>query len=229
MFVTTGQEVLKRRLFMKTRSEIRLFRTLAVCALCICMVGVSAQAKLYIFGQVTGGDMGLCPDAFKMDVSPNPDNENQALFTFTNDCDSDGVLGRFFFMENDLMVYNMVFAASERYDQYDEIPFSLYEKNAMLPGGHPLGFTPQNSFGVYADPARPKTGLQYEEYVSILFDINVDDGYTFDDIIAEIDGQSLGVGLHAQALPGGVSASFSTIPEPLTLSLLGIAALPNRL
>ena len=213
---------------MKTRSEIRLFRTLAVCALCICMVGVSAQAKLYIFGQVTGGDLGLCPDAFKMDVSPHPDNEDQALFTFINNCDSDGVLGRLFFMENDLMIYNKVFGASERYDQYDEIPFSLYEKNAMLPGGHPLGFTPQNSFGVYADPARPKTGLHYDEFVTILFDINVDDGFTFDDIIAEIDDQSLGVGLHAQALPGGTSASFSTIPEPLTLSLLGIGTLLIR-
>jgi hypothetical protein len=104
--------------------------------------------------------------------------------------------------------------------------WSLKEGNAMLPGGHPLGFTPQNSFGVYADPARPKTGLHYDEFVTILFDLT--DGVTFSDVIAEIDDQSLGVGLHAQSLPGGSSASFSTIPEPLTLSLLGIGTLLIR-
>ncbi|MHC5087255.1 MAG: hypothetical protein ACYSN9_05520, partial [Planctomycetota bacterium] len=54
---------------MESRSEIKLFRMLAICTLCICMVGTSANAKLYIFGQVTGGDLDLCPDAFKMDVT----------------------------------------------------------------------------------------------------------------------------------------------------------------
>ena len=96
----------------------------------------------------------------------------------------------------------------------------------MLPGGNPIGFTPHNTYSVNADPARPKNGLHYEDYVSILFDMA--DGISFTDIIAEIDGQSLGIGIHAQSLPGGGSASFSTIPEPLTLSLLGIGALLIR-
>ena len=93
----------------------------------------------------------------------------------------------------------------------------------MLPGGNPLGFTPQNTYSINADPARPKNGLHYEDYVSILFDLT--SGTSFDDIIAEIDGQSLGVGIHAQALPDGASASFSTVPEPATLALLGIGTI----
>jgi hypothetical protein len=60
----------------------------------------------------------------------------------------------------------------------------------------------------------------------VLFDLA--DGISFDNIIDEIDGQSLGVGIHTQSLPGGGSASFSTIPEPLTLSLLGIGTLLIR-
>jgi hypothetical protein len=145
---------------------------------------------------------------------------DQALFTFTNNCDNDGILARIFFMENDLMAFNEI----------QEVPaekeWALYEKNAMLPGGKPLGFTPHNCFGIFADPARPKNGLEYGEFISVLFDLT--DGVYFDDIIMEIDDQTLGVGIHAQSLPGGGSASFSTVPEPLTLSLLGIGALLIR-
>ena len=156
---------------MKTRSEIRLLRTLALCALCICVVGTSASAKLYIFGQVTGGDLDLCPEAFTMDVT-DVLGEDQALFTFTNNCDSDGVLGRIFFMENDLIIFNGIF------EQPEGVSFSApVKENAMLPGGNPLGFTPHNTYSVNADPARPKNGLHYEEYVSILFDLT--DGVTF--------------------------------------------------
>ena len=205
---------------METRSEMKLFRTLAVCALCICVVGTSASAKLYIFGQVTGGSTGLCPDAFTMEVT-DVVGEDQTLFTFTNNCDSDGVLGRIFFMENDLMTFHSI------YDQSEGVSFSSPSgKNAMLPGGHPIGFTPHNTFSINANPPRPHNGLHYEDYVSILF--NLTGGTSFDGIIAAIDGQSLGVGIHTQALPGGGSASFSTIPEPLTLALLGIGTLLIR-
>ena len=205
---------------METRSEIRLFRMLALCALCVGFVGMSASAKLYIFGQVTGGDLGLCPDAFKMEVT-DVLGEDQALFTFTNNCDSDGVLGRIFFMKNDLMTFNSI------EDQSNGVAFSGPNgRNAMLPGGHPLGFTPHNTFSINAAPPRPHNGLHYEDYVSILF--NLTGETSFDDLIAEIDSQSLGVGLHAQALPGGGSASFTAIPEPLTLSLLGIGTLLIR-
>jgi hypothetical protein len=197
---------------------MKLFRTLAVCVLCVCLLGASAHAELYIFGQVTGGSLDLCPDAFTMEVVEQGD---QALFTFTNNCSTDGVLGRIFFMENDLMTFDSI------YDQPEGVSFSApIKENAMLPGGNPIGFTPHNTYSINADPARPKNGLHYEDYVSILFDLT--GGASFDDIIGAIDGQSLGVGIHAQALPGGVSASFSTIPEPLTLSLLGIGALLIR-
>ena len=94
---------------METRSEMKLFRTLAVCVVCLCMLGVSARAELYIFGQITGGSMDLCADAFTMEVT---DQGDQALFTFTNNCDNDGVLGRLFFMDNDLMTFSSIFDQS---------------------------------------------------------------------------------------------------------------------
>jgi len=194
---------------------MKLFRALAVCVLGICLLGVSAHAELYIFGQITGDSMDLCPDAFTMEVVEQGD---QALFTFTNNCSTDGVLGRIFFMENDLMAFHSI------YDQSEGVSFSPPSgKNAMLPGGHPIGFTPHNAFSIDADPAKPKNGLHYEDYVSILFDLS--DGTSFDGIIDAIDGQSLGVGIHAQALPGGGSASFSTIPEPSTMLLISLGAL----
>ena len=151
--------------------------------------------------------------------------EQQVLFTFTNNYDSvEGVLSRFYFMETGLLTYHKIedYSMDTDGDPRNDVMFSYYAGNAMLPGGAPLGFTPQNSFGIFADPAGPHHGLHYGEYVSVLFDLN---GISFDGLINQIDGQSLGVGVHAQALPGGISASFSTIPEPLTLSLLGLGAL----
>jgi hypothetical protein len=200
---------------METRSVVKLFRMLVVCVLGVCLLGASAQAELYIFGQITGESLDLCPNAFTMEVV---EQDDQALFTFTNNCSTDGVLGRIFFMENDLITFSSIYAQS------DGVSFSApSDKNAMLPGGQPLGFTPQNTYSINADPARPKNGLHYEDFVSILFDLS--DGTSFDDIIADINGQSLGVGIHAQALPGGVSVSFSTIPEPSTMALIGLGVL----
>jgi hypothetical protein len=206
---------------MKTRSEMNQFRNLGVCLLFLCLLGVSAHAELYILGKITSGAPGSCPDAFTMEVT-DVVGQDQVLFTFTNDCDNEGVLTRLYFMKNELMSYNSI----DEDLTSDGVLFSLKEGNAMLPGGHPLGFTPQNSFGIYADPAGPKNGLHYEEMVAVLFDLA--GGTSFDDIIGAIDGQSLGVGVHAQSLPGGMSASFSTIPEPATLVLIGIGALLLR-
>ena len=204
---------------MGSYSEMRLFRTLKVCLLCFGLLSMSAFAELYILGKVTGGETpGLCPEAFTMDVQ-DPGG-GQVMFTFTNNCDSDGVLSRVFFRKNNLMQFNSIADASEG------VAFHLNEKNAMLPGGNGQGFTPRNTFSIDADPAGPKNGLHYEDYLSVLFDL--ESGIVFDDIISAIDGYSLGIGAHAQALPGGVSASFSTIPEPATMALVGLGALLIR-
>lgn len=197
---------------METRSKMKLLYIL--CILNVALLGASAQAELYIFGQITGGSMDLCPNAFSMEVT---DQGDQALFTFTNNCSTDGVLGRIFFMKNDLMTFNSISDASEG------VAFSLNTKKAMLPGGHSRGFTPHNTFSINANPPRPKNGLHYEDFVSVLFDIAEET--SFDDIVGAIDGQSLGVGIHAQSLPGGGSASFTAIPEPSTMLLVGLGAL----
>jgi hypothetical protein len=213
MVVTTG-EVLKRRNVMETRSEIKTFCVGFLCLLCF-LVGASAHAELFIFGQITGDTAGICPDAFLMEVIEQGD---QALFTFTNNCDSDGFLGRIFIMDNDLITFDSI------YEQPEGVSFSPPDwKNAMLPGGEPLGFTPHNTYSIEADPARPKNGLHYQDYVSILFDLN--DEVEFSDVTGSIEGGMLGVGIHAQSLPGGSSASFTTIPEPATVGLLGVGAL----
>lgn len=202
---------------MNTYSEMGRFRTLAVCALSVCLLSVPAYSQLYIFAQITGDSLD-CPDAFTMEVVEQGD---QALFTFTNNCDNDGVLGRIFVRENDLITFNSVF------DQPEGVSFSSpVKENAMLPGGKGLGFTPHNTYSINADPARPKNGLHYEDYVSILFDLN--NGVVFDDVIADLDAQLLGVGIHAQSLPGGTSAAFATVPEPATLALIGIGTLLIR-
>ena len=204
---------------METRSEMKLFRFLGVCLLFLCLLGVSVQAslsELYIFGQITGDTTGMCPDAFMMEVTEVP-GENQALFKFINNCDNGGVLGRIFVMDNDdLITFNDI------YEQAEGVSFSAPVKSpAMLPGGNSLGFTPHNTYSINADPARPRNGLYYEDYVTVLFDLEV----PFSDVIGALDGGTLGVGIHAQSLPGGASAAFTTVPEPATLTLVGLGVL----
>ena len=199
---------------METRSEMKLFCVLGVCLLLL--LGVSAHAELYIFGQITG-DTTTCPDAFMMEVTELP-GQDQALFKFINNCDNGGVLGRIFIMDNDLITFNDI------YEQAEDVSFSAPVKRpAMLPGGNSLGFTPHNTYSINADPARPKNGLHYEDYVTILFDLG--NGVAFGDVTGAISGGVLGVGIHAQSLPGGTSAAFTTVPEPATLALVGLGVL----
>ena len=204
---------------METYSEMRLFHVGIFCLL-FCLIGVSAHAELFIFGQILGGTTGLCSHAFLMDVAQQ---KGHALFTFTNNGDNGGVLGRIFIRENDLITFNSIA------DESEGVSFSGPDyKNAMLPGGHDLGFTPHNTYAIEADPARPKNGLHYQDYVSVLFDIN--DNVMFSDVINSISGGTLGVGLHVQALPGDSSAAFvaTAVPEPATLMLMGIGAMLLR-
>ncbi|MEN8127326.1 MAG: PEP-CTERM sorting domain-containing protein [Planctomycetota bacterium] len=194
---------------------MKLFRILMVSVLCVCLLSVSARAELYILGKITSGSVEVCPDAFIMEVT---DYGDQALFTFTNNCDNGGVLGRIFVMENDLITFDSI------YDQSEGVSFSApVKENAMLPGGSELGFSPQNTYSINADPARPKNGLHYEDYVSVLFDLSA--GTAFGDVTGALSGAELGVGIHVQSLPGGTSASFAVIPEPATLLLVGMGVL----
>ncbi|MHC4291796.1 MAG: PEP-CTERM sorting domain-containing protein, partial [Planctomycetota bacterium] len=66
-------------------------------------------------------------------------------------------------------------------------------------------------------------GLHYEDYVTVRFDLG--DGVAFGDVTSAISGGTLGVGIHAQSLPGGTSAAFTTVPEPATLALVALGAL----
>lgn len=206
---------------MDAYSEKKLLRMLIFCVVCLFAASVPMHAKLYYFGQVNGSASGPYADSFTMEVE---ERGTQVLFTFTNDYDSKGALSRLFFMDTGLLIFRSIedYSVDGDDDPRNDVAFSYYAGNAMLPGGAPLGFTPQNSFGIFADPASPHHGLHYGEYVSILFDL---DGASFKDVIDQIDGRSLGVGIQTQASPGGASASFSTIPEPLTLSLLGFGVL----
>ena len=197
---------------METRSEMKVLHVLW-CLLLMCLTSAAVQGELYIFGQITGDTAGICPDAFKMEVTQPAGVEDQVLFKFMNNCDNGGVLGRIFIMQNDLITFNGI------YEQPEGVSFSAPVKEpAMLPGGSGLGFTPHNTYSINADPARPKNGLHYQDYVTILFDLNVQ----FSEVIGALDGGMLGLGIHVQSLPGGTSASFSTVPEPATLMLLGV-------
>ena len=208
---------------MKTRTEMTLFRLWTLCLLGLLLVSMPASATLYDMTRITSNGAGLVFDAgdFTMDVAAQAGG---ALITFSNNCSLDSVVTAICFLENDMLEFKD-FAPSPVTSE--GLAFSVVTKNAMLPGGKPYGFTPHSAFAVDADPAGPKNGLSSGTSLGLQFDLV--NGATFDTLISAFNQQSLIAGIHVQALPGEFSETFvNTVPEPLTLSLLGIGTLLIR-
>ena len=62
-------------------------------------------------------------------------------------------------------------------------------------------------------------GINPTEWVKITF--NITSGYTFSDIIRQIDNRKNPIGTHIIALPDSYSESAFNVPEPATILLLG--------
>jgi hypothetical protein len=196
-----------------------------LCLLAGVCLATSAQAELYILSRITnnsGGDLGY----FSIEILPQ--GMNQVEMTFTNQTTTDGVVTALYMNESSWLDYVDI---TSQYDAGQDEYLNTWtftpngDKNAMLPGGNEYGFTPQTTFCLRADPARPKNGLEAGDHITLLFELTNPTDFDFDDLVNSINQQELGVGIHVQALPLGTSDAFVTVPEPVTIALLGTGAL----
>jgi hypothetical protein len=108
--------------------------------------------------------------------------------------------------------------------QSSGVDFSQGANPPILPGGNVISFTTTHSYD--SDPPAQPNGVNPGEWLALLF--NVADTYSFNDVIAQLNDETLRVGLHVQGFEGGGSESFvdnpnnNPVPEPGTVILLGI-------
>ncbi len=113
--------------------------------------------------------------------------------------------------------------------------FSQGASPGNLPGGNDCdpAFVTTAGFSADSEPPAQPNGVNPGEYVTIRF--NLIGGGTFADVIDEISGGTLRIGIHVQGFSSGGSEGFVFCPDPVPapaafglLGILGVAALRRR-
>jgi hypothetical protein len=105
------------------------------------------------------------------------------------------------------------------------VSFSQWATPHNLPAGQNLTPTFETTEGFSADSDSPvsKMGINPGEKLQVTFSLQP--GKTFAEITQELQNGDLRIGMHVIAFPDGSSESAVTIPEPATLTILGIGGL----
>lgn len=110
----------------------------------------------------------------------------------------------------------------------DDTVFEEMEKAGNLPAGNSLANDFETAFSVVAIPPAPFNGIGIGDELTII--LNLEAGATFDDLIEQINNETLRIGVHVIALPDGTSFSAMSVPpdmvpEPSTVAILSIGSL----
>jgi len=187
-----------------------------------------AQAVTFGFSNITNNkttDAGTGENQLFVDVTDSSGGENasatQVLFTFRNTGPLPSSITRTYFDDSD---DGTLFDIISITDSGDGVDFSEGANPPVLPGGNDLSvdFTADFSAGSNA-PVQPN-GVNPGEFASILF--NLENGNTFADTLAALQGSDLRIGIHVQGFALGGSESFVNNPQPIPepASMLGIMA-----
>ena len=142
---------------------------------------------------------------------------SQVQFLFSNTGPNPSSIADIYFEDpTPLLLYQSLINSSG-------VAFSPGATPPNLPGGNVISFTSDHSYD--SDPPVQPNGVNPGEWLAILF--NIADTYSFNDVIAQLNDETLRVGLHVQGFEGGGSESFvdspnNPVPEPGTVILLGV-------
>lgn len=190
-----------------------------VCCLALGIFTPAAQATLYDLIVFT--DNGSPYDELAVAVDVTEGGSNQVDFTFYNNSTVISTITAIYFDGEALLGIAYI----------NSSPGVSFTENGgsppVLPGGNMIGFDATVGFLADSDKPGPKNGVNSlqdpKEWVAIT--CNLRSGLDFSNVIAGLDNNTLNIGVHLTNI-GDYSESLAcNIPEPTTLSLIGLGAL----
>jgi len=186
------------------------------------VIAFNANANMvYQFDGVTSnnnGDVAIGEGQLNLEVS---EFGSQILFNFTNSGSSACSITDIYFA--DVAPVDLTFS---NFIQSSGVSFGVGASPSNLPGGNAVAFLSVYSYDSNS-PTQPK-GVNPGESLGIVFNYSTNPEQTYSSIIDNLNGGDLKVGIHVQGFLSGGSESFvstTSVPEPTTLSLLGLSLL----
>jgi hypothetical protein len=206
-------------------SNSAIARLSPIAAGAILLFAAPAQAFQLGFNNITGNSATNAlagSNQLKIDITDASGGEsltsNQVLFKFANiGAAASSITQIYFDNGTSLKSINSIF------DSGSTVDFSKATGNLNLPGGNSLTSKFVSDFGVKADGAVSKMGVNngtagQNEWLSVLFDLGTNK--TLKSVMDEILAGSLRIGMHVQAFGDNGSEAFvnkpTTTPPPTT-------------
>ena len=141
---------------------------------------------------------------------------NQVLFTFTNAGPQPCSITDIYFDDGELLSMASIDNACQG------VLFSPLASPLNLPGGNSLSppFVTTEGFSADSDPPVEHNGINPDEWLGIIFALQP--GSTYNNVIHSLNTGRLRVGIHVQGFASCGSESFVNVPEPATLTILGL-------
>ncbi len=203
-----------------------------VLSLAILFFTGTLQAATLSFFCITGNTAGDCAIGESQLSAEVIDLDRQVQFNFYNTGTEESVISEIYFDDTGLLFgLTGLIDADDGINGNPGVDFSQGATPPDLPGGDNITPAFEVSPGLLAgaDSPSPVNGVGPDEWLGIIF--NLQNGRTFDDIIAGLTDGGLRIGLHVIAFDSGGSESFvnnSPVPLPAGVWLL-LSVLPCML
>lgn len=144
------------------------------------------------------------------------EDDGQARFEFHNESIMDSTVKSIYFEDG-------VLDGIAGFEFGSDTLFEETKKPGNLPAGSNLSSKFVTAYSADAIPPAPFTGIGPGQELTIIMDL--DEGAGLEDLIGQINDNSLRIGIHVIALPDGSSFSAVSVPEPSTIVILGVGSL----